>query len=80
MLNIECGRWKYVERNERLCELCSKINIYNIEDEYHFLLCCHSYNDLRNKYISSTVCTKEGFINLMSTKDENILLNLSAFI
>ena len=80
MLNIECGRWKNVERNERLCELCSRINIYDIEDEYHFLLCCHSYNDLRNKYIPSTVCTKEGFINLMSTKDENILFNLSAFI
>ena len=80
VLNIECGRWKNVERNERLCELCSRINIYDIEDEYHFLLCCHSYNDLRNKYIPSTVCTKEGFINLMSTKDENILFNLSAFI
>ena len=80
MLNIECGRWKNVERNERLCELCSRINIYDIEDEYHFLLCCHSYNDLRNKYIPSTVCTKEGFINSMSTKDDNILFNLSAFI
>ena len=64
VLNIECGRWKNVERNERLCELCSRIHIYDIEDEYH-LLCCHSYNDLRNKYIPSTVCTKEGFINLM---------------
>ena len=79
-LNIECSRWKNVERNEILCELCSGINIYDIEDEYHFLLCCHSYNDLRNKYIPSTVYTKEGFINLMSTKDENILFNLSAFI
>ena len=61
-------------------EKCSRINIYDIEDEYHFLLCCHSYNDLRNKYIPSTVCTEEGFINLMSTKDENILFNLSASI
>ena len=31
VLNIECGRWKNVERNERLCELCSRINIYDIK-------------------------------------------------
>ena len=61
-------------------ELCSRINVYDIGDEYHFLLCYHSNNDLRNKCIPSTVCTKEGFINLMSAKDENILFNLSAFI
>ena len=43
------------KRIERLGELCSRINIYDIEDEYHFLLCCHSYNDLRNKYIPFSV-------------------------
>ena len=62
------------------CELCSKIKIYDIDDEYHFLVCCHSYNDLRNKYKPYTVSTMEGFMNLMSTKDEHILVNLSAFI
>ena len=34
VLNIECGRWKNVERNERLCELCSRINIYDIISYY----------------------------------------------
>ena len=79
-VKIENGRWKNVDGNERLCELCSRINIYDIEDEYHFLLCCYSYNDLKNKYIPSTICTEECFIDIMSTKDEHISFNLSAFI
>ncbi|XP_045167413.2 RAB6A-GEF complex partner protein 2-like [Mercenaria mercenaria] len=43
-LEIETGRHRKIERENRLCRKCNK-NI--IEDEFHFLLCCEFYSELR---------------------------------
>lgn len=45
-LEIELGRFRGVERNERLCKLCSQ-NV--VESEYHFLLSCDKYTEIRKK-------------------------------
>ena len=47
-LEIEKGRWENIERNKRTCKICNQ-NI--VEDEYHFILQCTFYTDLRTKYI-----------------------------
>jgi REP element-mobilizing transposase RayT len=45
---IETGRYTGIVRNERKCILC---NLNVLEDEFHFVLQCTKYNDLRKKYI-----------------------------
>ena len=47
-LSIEQGRYMSVERNQRLCLMC---NLSDIEDEFHFILKCPLYKDLRKKYL-----------------------------
>ena len=49
ILQIETGRWHNphkIPRNERICIICN-----SLEDEFHFLLECSLYTDLRNTYI-----------------------------
>jgi hypothetical protein len=47
-LAIEYGRYRNIPRNERFCENC-KFN--QIVDEYHFLLICPKFSDLRKRYL-----------------------------
>jgi hypothetical protein len=47
-LAIETGRYNMVDRAERICLNC---NMNVIENEFHFLLICPKYSDLRKKYI-----------------------------
>ena len=49
-LMIKKGRHLNIERSLRLCEFCNS-NV--IEDEYHFLLVCPFYRDLRRKYFKN---------------------------
>ena len=46
-LKIERARYRGIPREQCLCKFCPN----SIEDEYHFLLLCHEYNDLRCQYI-----------------------------
>jgi hypothetical protein len=39
-----------IDRNQRFCNNCSK---HTVEDEYHFMLECSKYNDLRKEYIQT---------------------------
>ena len=43
-LRIEDGRYRNIERNNRLCQYC-QMNV--IEDEFHFLLVCPAYRQIR---------------------------------
>ena len=47
-LKIESGRRNNIPRAQRICEMCEGVHV---EDEFHFLLVCPLYNDLRQKYI-----------------------------
>ena len=46
-LFVESGRSQNIPRSERICQLCN----LDIEDEFHFVLKCPVYCDLRKKYI-----------------------------
>ena len=50
---IETGRHKNIPRDQRICPMCKLQFGQNsdIEDEYHFILICPTYRDLRKKFI-----------------------------
>ena len=47
-LEIERGRYQDLSRDQRLCKFCTT-NM--IENEYHFLLVCPAFIDVRRKYL-----------------------------
>ena len=51
------------DRCERKCVLCSK---NDIEDEYHFILICDRYNDIREKFISNFYFKRPSVVKLLS--------------
>ena len=49
-LNIDIGRQNNIERERRLCTLFIKQGEFVIEDEYHFIFYCYTYNNIRKSY------------------------------
>ena len=84
-LEIENGRHTGLLVEERICKFCETINQGVLEDEYHFLLCCPTYNDIRyvflKKYIGPNISTNyDLFIKLMSSDDPETIKNLAVCI
>lgn len=50
-LEIEKGRHRNIPHYNRLCKLCNTLNLNFIEDEYHVIMQCPFYTDLRNIYL-----------------------------
>jgi hypothetical protein len=46
-LPIECGKWKNLERENRMCNLCNS----DIGDEFHYILKCSFFENERKIYI-----------------------------
>ena len=81
-LRIETGRHgqNCINRLERICQIYPQ---RDIEDEYHFVLVCTVYNQLRVKYIRRYFRHNPSvfkFIQLMSSSDTTTINNLSYFI
>ena len=80
-LQIEAGRWVKPIRtpvNERLCAFCGAL-----EDEFHFVLECKQYEDLRKQYISKYYSIRPSmfkFIELINTNNKNTIRKLSMFV
>ena len=80
-LSIETGRWhkpNKTPRNERKCIICD-----DVEDEFHFLLFCPLYKDIRKKYIKKYFWSRPSmfkFVELMKIENITALRNLSLFI
>ena len=53
---IETGRWRNINREDRICQKCSSSLI---GDEFHYLFVCncHDILELRNKYIPNYFTT-----------------------
>ena len=80
-LHIETGRngRNRLERNERLCHLCSN---GDIEDEYFFVSICSIYKDLTAKYLSAYYRRNpsvEKLIDLMNSDNSNTIQRLSCY-
>ena len=79
-LNIEIGRHRNVIKYNRLCTCC---NFQDIEDEFHFILKCPLYNDLRKKFLKKYYYNKPSvfkLIHLFSTSNISALLKLGKFL
>ena len=79
-LQIETGRYENLPREQRICQMC---NMKKIEDEFHFLLVCPYYRDLRQKYFKPYFChwpTLKKFETILSLQNVNALNGLAKFI
>lgn len=81
-LRIETGRYgnDRIDRNQRYCTLCNSLDI---EDEYHFVLICHIYHDIRILYIKRYYRVRPSmfkFIQLMQCQQYGVMNKLSKFI
>ena len=82
-LAIESGRYENILLEDRICLFCKELNKTVIEDEYHFLLFCPTFQDIREKYIEQKYWknpTYQLFIDLMSNADKRTISNLSCFL
>lgn len=79
-LEIERGRYTNVGRDDRICLFCNR---NQIENEYHFLLTCPFYTELRKTYLKRYYYqwpTLNKFDNLMSTSNRTIVINLAKHV
>ncbi len=81
-LRIETGIYgqNRIPRHERNCQFCAS---GDIEDEYHFIIICDKYNNLRTKYLPQYYRRNPSvfkFIQLLHSQNSKIVNNLSYFI
>ena len=81
-LEIEAGRWVRVKErvpvNERKCRLCNVM-----EDEYHFVIECNRYNELRKKYIPKYYFQRPNmykFVELVTTENNTLMKKFGSFV
>ena len=75
-LLIEEGRHRNLERSDRLCTKC---NMRVVETEYHFVLTCPFYRDIRRKCFSSYFYSWPSiykFNQLMTSQQKSTILKL----
>ena len=79
-LKIECGRHRNVPTCERLCKLCLTLNMNYVEDEYHVIMQCPFYDELRAIYLNvNEPKNLHTFISIMSVENDD-LVRLACFI
>ena len=72
-LEIKTGRYNRIVRAGHVCKCC---NMNLVEDEFHFLLACPFYKDLRRKYFSAYFCrwpSPKKFVELMTASQKEII-------
>ena len=76
-LAIEKGRHDNIPKEERLCTFCDD-NV--LEDEFHAVMICEKYEEIRCFYIPQCYLNPpsiHNFNKLMSTQDDNTIFQLS---
>jgi hypothetical protein len=61
---IEVGRYHGIPLEQRFCPLCTEIQCEIIEDEFHLLCICQSYENLRLQLYNKVIKTFPLFMNL----------------
>ena len=81
-LEVERGRHTGLQREDRLCSFCGrKTNLNTVECEFHILLECTLYDDLRSD--STNILfdkTLFNFVNIMSCKENKDINDVAWFI
>lgn len=79
-LFIESGRYSNIPREQRLCKSCS---MKKLESEFHFLLVCPNYRDLRIRYFKPYFChwpSLNKFASLLNSTSKIVINNLSKYL
>ena len=78
-LLIEEGRYRNIERENRMCVHC---NMHAVENEYHFILVCPFYRDLRMQCLPKYYCHWPNIqkLNNIFKSTNNILKKLAKYI
>ena len=79
-LNVETGRYCNIDRNDRLCEKCDELAL---EDEFHFILCCKKYEEIRKRYIKPYYWHRPSafkLVQLLSVRNIKQLNNLGKYL
>ncbi len=79
-LSVESGRFNNIERENRVCTMC---NSHELEDEYHFILTCPRYRELRAIYIKRYYVNRPSMFKmteLFKSENPSILCNLGKYI
>ena len=81
-LAIEKDRHQNIPADQRLCRLCWSRNKEYVEDEYHVLMVCQFYNDLRNIYLnfSHLPVNLHSFVEILSSREDELLVKLGSFL
>ena len=82
-LDIEMGRIKNIDSVLRLCKLCEKVGVDDVEDEYHFVMTCTFLIEIRETYIKRYYWsnpTVHKFIELMKSDCPNVLNGLAIYV
>ena len=80
-LAVEAGRWhrpNSIPLDERKCNACNVL-----EDEFHFILECSLYKELRKTYIKRYFWIRPNiikFTELMTSENHQIIKNLATFV
>ena len=72
-------RHNTIDRHDWKCIRC---NLNDIEDEFHFVLACPDYINLRNAYIPKYYSNRPSvlkFIELVQTNNTSLLIKLSIY-
>ena len=79
-LLIEEGRYRNIPREDRICIKC---NMNEVETEYHFLLVCPFYRDIRHRILPKYYChwpNMNKFKYLLKTLQSSTLRQLAKYI
>ena len=69
---IEWGRYEVIARGDRICELCS---LHTLDAEYHYVLECSYFDDLRSLYLPRDLFSRPNtvkFENPMCSSDTRL--------
>ena len=51
-----------------------------IEDEYHFIVKCETFTNLRNMYLKPECLNRNGFVQMLKCNDAEIVWNLAVYV
>ena len=78
-LPVEIGRWNGTPLGERTCTLCHA----DVGDEYHYILSCKFFKEIRSKFIPQSYFVRpntQKFKNLMNSENADELRKLCQLI
>ena len=79
-LAIEEGRYRNIPRENRICTFC---NMNFVETEYHFLLVCPYYREIRNECLPNYYCSWPSihkFKSILCSSQTSVLKRVAKYM